>query len=183
MSVAPAETTQQIRDVFETTCIEFFRSLNCSVVKRETGVDSIQSAPLSYIDAGSVDLEVVIILRAPLPVLSITYPGLEIGNILAVSEEKLEDWVSEMANQLMGRFKNQMLSHGCKMQIGLPEFVYDASNAQLPIANHEPYHCFFDLDKECIECSLYLRVLNENMALTQPQPETGGVADGELELF
>lgn len=181
--VVPAETTQRIREVFETTCIELFRSLNCDVVRVEQCTDSLHGAPLSYIDAGSDDIEVVIVLRAPLQVLSITYPKFESDHILSVSEEKLEDWISELANQLVGRFKNQLLSLGCPLQIGLPELIYDTTGVKLPVENHEAYHCFFELDKEGIECSLFTRVFNENMSLTPQQQDSGGVADGELELF
>lgn len=181
--MVPAETTQQIREVFETTCIEFFRSLNCSVDKLESSPEAVHNAPLSYIDAGSGDMEVVIVLRAPLPALSITYPGFQVNNILSISDEKLEDWITEMANQLMGRFKNQMLALGCTLQIGLPELNYDPSSVRLPVADHEGYRLSFDLDKQCIECSLYLRVLNEGLLLTRQQHADSGAASGELELF
>ena len=181
--MVPAETTQHIRNVFETSCIELFRSLNCDVVRLEPSVDTLQDAPLSYIDAGSEDVEVVIVLRAPLTVLSITYPRFELDNILSVDDEKLEDWLSELANQLMGRFKNKMLNIGCKLQIGLPELIYDAHGVKLPIENHQAYRYFFDIDKECIECSLYVRLFNENMALTPQQQDDSSSHEGELELF
>ena len=182
VNVVQTETTQQIRNEFETSCLELFRSLNCDVTRLEKG-EALDEAPLSYIDAGSEEIEVVIVLRAPLPVLTITYPRFELDNILSVDDEKLEDWLSELANQLVGRFKNKMLNLGCTLSIGLPELVYDAHGVKLPIEKHQTYRYFFDIDKQCMECSLYLRLFNENMVLTPQQLDSGGAQEGELEMF
>lgn len=179
----PAESVPQILNVFETACLELFQSLNCNVCKVEPCPDAVADAPLTHIDAGSEDMEIVIVLRAPLPVLSITYPHFDMNNILAINEEQLEDWISELANQLVGRFKNKMLNFGCSLQIGLPEMIYDAHNVKLPITNHVAYRYYFDIDKEKIECSLYLQLLNQNLVLTPQQQADGGVQEGELELF
>lgn len=103
-------------------------------------------------------------------------------DILAVDEEKLEDWLSELANQLLGRFKNKMLNFGCALQIGLPEMIYDAHGVKLPVTNHDAYRYFFEVDKESVECSLYLQLFNKNLTLSQQQPESAA-SEGELEMF
>ena len=181
--MVPTETTQQIQNAFETSCIELFQSLDCNVVRLEQNVESFEDAPLSYIDAGSEDIEIVIVLRAPLPVLSITYPRFDMNNILSVNEEQLEDWICELSNQLLGRFKNKMLNLGCSLQIGLPEMIYDAQDVKLPVSNHEAYRFFFDIDKVGIECSLYVQLINKNLILAPQQQDNSGAAEGELELF
>ncbi len=178
----PAETAQRIQNAFETSCIELFRSLDCNVTKLAENADTLQDAPLTYIDAGSEDMEIVVVLRAPLPVLSITYPGFDLNDILSVSEAQLEDWISELVNQLVGRFKNKMLNFGCNLQIGLPEMLYNAPGVKLPVAKHDAYRCCFDIDKERIECSLYVQLINQNLVLT-PQHNNDGASEGELELF
>ena len=156
------ETTQQILNEFEISCLELFRSMNCDVARLEQS-DALDDAPLSS--------------------LTITYPRFELNNILSVDDEKLEDWLAELANQLVGRFKNKMLNLGCTLSIGLPELVYDAQGVKLPIEKHQTYHYFFAIDKQCMECSLYLRLFNENMVLTPQQLNDGSVNEGELELF
>ncbi len=181
--MALEETTQRIRELFDKSCVELFRSLNCEVTRLDEGGDVDDNAPLSYVDAGSDDIEVVIVLRASLPVLTITYPRFDSKNILSVNEEQLEDWLSELGNQLIGRFKNLLLAHGCAIKIGLPELIYDSAGVTLPVRDHEAYRCFFDIDKERIECSLYTHIYNENLTLKEQQPEPGGAAEGELELF
>lgn len=181
--MALIETTQRIRDEFEASCLELFRGLNCNVTRLDRATASFADAPLSYIDAGNDDVEIVISLHIPMAVLSMSYPKFETTNILAVTDKNLEDWISELANQLMGRFKNKMLSNGCRLKIGLPAMTFDRSELDEPTASHEPYFCFFDLDKEQFECSIFIQVFNENLTLTSQAPEPDAPAEGELELF
>lgn len=174
---------QAICEQFDASCIELFQSLDCDVVKRPETDLAIVNAPIAYIDAGNEDLEVVIVLHIPLAVLTMTYPEFAAESIMSVSEEALEDWVSELANQLVGRFKNKMISYGCTMKIGLPAMYYDENDALLPVTGLEAFRCFFDIDKEPVECSLYLQVLNDQLTLTPPAEGDTGTGEGELEFF
>lgn len=177
------ETVTTICDLFDASCIDLFSSLDCDVVKRAEADVQIANAPIAYIDAGNEDLEVVIVLHIPLTVLTMTYPEFAADSIMAVSEEALEDWVSELANQLVGRFKNKMISYGCTLKIGLPAMYYDESDALLPIVGLDPHPRIFDIDKEPVECSLYLQVLNPQLTLTPPAEGDTGTGEGELEFF
>lgn len=176
-------TAAVIRDQFELSCVELFSSLDCTVFKHDSVDMEMDSAPIAFIDAGSEDLEVVIVLHVPLSVLTMTYPEFAAESIMAVSEQVLEDWISELANQLVGRFKNKMISHGCRLKIGLPAMYYDSGDATLPIEGHEPFRFFFDIDKELVECSLYLQLFNPDLQLSQPEEDSNGAGEGELELF
>ncbi len=169
--------------MFEASCIELFSSLDCSVEQEHEEDIDLGSAPIAFIDAGSEDLEAVIVLHIPLSVLTMTYPEFAAESIMDVSEAVLEDWILELANQLIGRFKNKLISYGCRLKIGLPAMYYDANDATLPIAGHEPYRGFFAIDKEIVECSLYLQLFNPHLALSPPSEEDGGPGEGELELF
>lgn len=172
-----------ICELFDAACIELFSNLDCDVFKRPETDLVIANAPIAYIDAGNEDLEVLLVLHIPLSVLTMTYPEFAAESIMSVSEEVLEDWVSELANQLIGRFKNKLISYGCTMKIGLPAMFYDENDAVLPIAGHQPFRCFFDIDKEPAECSLYLQILNEQITLTPPADSDTGTGEGEMELF
>ncbi len=177
-----ADATDTFCEIFESCCIELFTSLNCQVRRLPDVNRALGRQPIAYIDAGSEDVEIFIALHVPFSVLTMTYPEFAAESIMAVSEEVLEDWVSELSNQLVGRFKHSLLSNGCVITIGLPEFLYDGDQRQLPVRDLLPHHFFFDIDHEVVKCSLYLQILNPNLTLT-PTEEDSGRGEGELELF
>lgn len=174
---------QCIHELFVSSCTELFGSLDCTVHAHEGEEILLERAPIAYIDAGSEDLEALIVLHIPLSVLTMTYPEFAADSIMSVSEEALEDWISELANQLVGRFKNKLITYGSVVKIGLPAMYYDSRDAELPIWGHEPFRCFFDVDKEFMECSLYLQLINKDLTLTPPAEGDTGTGEGELEFF
>lgn len=177
-----ADATETFCELFETSCIELFSGLDCQVQRLAADDSVMGNAPIAYIDAGSEDVEIFIALHVPFTVLTMTYPEFAAERIMAVSEEVLEDWISELSNQLVGRFKHKLLTHGCVITIGLPEFLYDGDGGQLPIRELVPHHFYFDIDHEIIKCSLYLQLLNPNLTLA-PATEDTGPGEGELEFF
>lgn len=177
-----ADPTETLCDLFESSCIELFSGLNCQIQKLAADDSIMGKAPIAYIDAGSEDIELFVALHVPFSVLTMTYPEFAAESIMAVSEEVLEDWISELANQLMGRFKHKLLQNSCQITIGLPDLLYDGQSDQLPVKHLVPHHFFFDVDREIVKCSLYLQILNPNLTLA-PSQEDEGPGEGELEFF
>ncbi len=167
---------------FEASCVDLFNSLDCAIARQDIADADMSASLVAIIDAGSEDLEVIIVLHMPLAVLTMTYPEFAAESIMDVSEEVLEDWILELANQLVGRFKNKMVSLDCRMKIGLPSMYYRASDAHLPTHGHELHQFMFDVDKEIVGCGLYLQIFNPDLHFSAPA-EDGGAGEGELELF
>lgn len=182
--MAKAEITECVQSLFEAACIELFQALDCVITKTDESIeDGLEDAALSYIDAGSDDLDVIIMMRIPPSVLSLTYPEFTSDHILSVDETRLEDWISELANQLVGRLKNKLIMYDCRLKIGLPTTFFDIHEIDIPVVNHERLTLNFDVDREALELSLFIEVFNEDMILTPPQEEDTGTGEGELELF
>jgi len=64
---------------------------------------------MAVIDTGSDELEVLLVLKMPFSVLSMTYPVID--NITSIDESKPEDWISELSNQLIRRVKTKLIEH------------------------------------------------------------------------
>lgn len=174
--------TDLIRQQFETSCVDLFNSLDCAVERQDTYDMDMGGAPVAYIDAGSDDMEAIIVLRVPLSVLTMTYPDFAADSIMDVSEEVLEDWILELANQLVGRFKNKMITQGCQLKIGLPSMYYHAGEASLNVEGHALHRYVFEVDRESVGCNLYLQVFNPELHLNTAAAELTS-NEGELELF
>ncbi len=171
-------TVSTIEDLFATSCVELFQGLGCAVSVPDTA-GFIEGAPVAHIDAGSDDLELTIVLKVPHSVLSLSYPDAD--NIVSLDDAKLEDWISELSNQLVGKLKNKLLELGCRIKIGLPTSFFDAED-EVEVQGDYCTTYQFDIDSELLECSLYLDVHNMDIVLAdEPVMETA--SEGELELF
>ena len=172
-------TVAIIDSLFENACVELFQSFGCTVYSATASPDDLEGSPVAHIDAGSDDVEVTIVLRVPHAVLSLSYP--EADNILSVDDAKLEDWISELSNQLVGRLKNKLLTYDCRVKIGLPTAYFDADDEVLADGQYcATYH--FSIDNELLECSIYTDLHNPDLTLVDPGV-TDEAAEGELELF
>lgn len=181
--MAKAQITECVQTLFEACCFELFQSLDCVITKINAADFQLDEVVLSYIDAGSDDIDLIVVLRVPSSILAMTYPEFESDDILSVDETQLEDWIAELANQLMGRLKNKLLNFGCRIKIGLPTTFFDIRQIDLPVTNHDRLSLQFDVDKEPLELLIYSEIFNEDIVLTPPPEEDTSTGEGELELF
>jgi CheY-specific phosphatase CheX len=138
--------------------------------------------PIACIDAGSIDLELIICLQFPVSVLALTYPVQE--DITGVDEERLEDWISELSNQLIGRIKNKLLAHNCRVDLGLPTSYFGSDVSHLLSENGEIMSVYFDVDGETCAFHISIEVFEDDMVFTLDEAEdTDSLGDGELEMF
>jgi len=177
-----SQIIQCIQELFETTFIELFQHLNCTIKRVADPVCELDDVPIAYIDAGSEDIEIMLLLQAPMSALALTYPASEI--ITEVNEEKLEDWISELTNQLIGRLKNKLIPHNCLLKIGLPRSFFGADVNELLPPGVDYIEFFFDVDSEIVECKLALDFISEEMHFNiNANDDDSGVGEGELEFF
>jgi len=176
------DVVHQIQCLFEEACAQLFESLNCDVAEIEEANVILGDAPIACVDAGSEEIEFLIAMQLPLSVLAMTYPVIE--GVALVREDRLEDWISELSNQLIGRLKRKLIAHDCFVELGLPTTYYGADLEGLLQDNSERLTYFFGIDGESCACTIALEVFNEatNYILDANDHEDEQ-NEGELELF
>jgi hypothetical protein len=138
--------------------------------------------PVACIDAGSKDLELIICLQFPVSVLALTYPVQE--DITGVDEERLEDWISELSNQLVGRIKNKLLLHNCQVDLGLPTSYFGSDVSHLLSKNGEIMSLYFDVDGETCGFHVSIEVFEDDMLFSlEEYDDNESLDEGELEMF
>lgn len=181
-----SDVINQIEDLFEVACIGLFESLNCKAVRVDLDTYELASnfhdAPIACIDAGSTEVELITGLQLPMSVLALTYPVQ--GEITGVDEERLEDWISELSNQLMGRLKTKLFSHQCQVFLGLPTTYFGAYIGDLISGEGEIKTLYFNLDGEFCACHISIETFGDDLAFSVEVDESIDViAEGEIELF
>lgn len=174
------QITQHMLELLHQSCMELFEDQSIqSEAAPEYGLPS--DTPTAVIDAGNHDLEIQLMIRLPIHVLAITYPGED--QITAVDEELLEDWISELSNRLIGRLKNKLLLHGCSLTMGLPSSYFGTEVDDLIPSGFENYSYYFSVDQELFECNLAIDIINPDMDYRIEEAPDEGPEDGELEFF
>jgi hypothetical protein len=172
--MSPISVSTLLNDVFIECCISLFDGLGCDVEPAEPNESMLAGAPFGYIDAGTDDLELTVALRLPLSVLVLTYPIVE-----GVTDDTLEDWISELSNQLVGKIKRALLRYDCHLKIGLPTTLFGADI-------NEGAHQFASwvlVDRELCECRLALEIFNPQLTLSPVSDAQDDANEGELEFF
>ena len=176
------EIVQCIQSLFLQSCKDLFENLDCNVGLVVEKPDRLDNCPISCIDGGSTDIEFKVALELPVPVLALTYPMGE--GITHVEEDRLEDWISELSNQLIGRLKTKLIAHECFISIGLPTTFFGANVDDLLEENSTLASYYFDIDGEVAGCSISLEVYDEAMSFClEANSHEEDQNEGELELF
>jgi hypothetical protein len=176
------EVIHCIQDIFLECCKSLFQSLDCNTNLLAGCSANLNESPIACIDAGSEDIEFMIALQLPLQVLALTYPVAE--GITTVEENRLEDWISELSNQLVGRLKGSLIEHDCFVNIGLPQSYFGAQIDELLCQNSDQEDYYFDIDGEICRCSISIEVFDEAMSFSIEKNESVHVQEeGEMEMF
>ena len=154
------EVIGHIHAHFESSCHDLFAGLNCSLAPLSESSHDFEHAPIACIDAGSNEIELNIGLELPMEVLALTYP---VPNIIDVDEESLEDWISELSNQLIGRLKAKLLKHDLQIDLGLPTSYFGAELDNLILADQNRLSLFFDLDGESCAFHVGIEIFQEDI--------------------
>lgn len=170
----------QIQQLFNDSCCELLSSLNCEIERLDDDID-LGDAPIACIDAGSNQLELNVGIQMPSTVLSLTYP---VPNVIDIDDESLEDWLSELSNQLIGRLKAKLYRHNLEITLGLPASYFGISIDHLISAEHERMTFTYDVDGQ--ECAFYLGIelFSQDIVLSeQPEESADVLFESEIELF
>ena len=111
-------------------------------------------------------------------------PNEVLNKTLAGSEANLADWSAELANQLVGRLKNQLLNYGVAINLALP-VVLAGGELRLPArARQHTRHLSFvsEWGHLFVRTEIELNATTELVRQTAAG-ETAGAEEGELLLF
>tara|TARA_R110001592_G_scaffold296139_1_gene566467 strand:- start:20575 stop:21117 length:543 start_codon:yes stop_codon:yes gene_type:complete len=176
------DVTNCIQDIFLECCRNLFHSLDCNTNLLAGCSANLDQSPIACIDAGSEDVEFMIALQLPIQVLALTYPVADA--ITSVEENRLEDWLSELSNQLIGRLKAKLIEHDCYVNLGLPLSYFGAQIDELLAQNSVQEDYYFDVDHEICRCSISIEVFDEAMIFSIEKNNSINMQEeGEMELF
>lgn len=101
----------------------------------------------------------------------------------ARGEPLLEDWLSEAANQLLGRLKNKLLGYGTVVSIALPMVLRGVRLQFVANSGAGPWTYTFDTAAGRVCVWLDVRVRTGFELIETSDPESKSIAEGELMLF
>ncbi len=176
-------TTQIVRSVtelFDQACTEQFEALGCQT-ESVSGESHAHESMASFIVAGSEDLSICLVLKAPRVLLAQTMPIVDLERINDPVYQ--EDWNGELANRFLGRLKNKLVEFDCRLKIGLPELLTESELKHFKGDGQEVVRHFAissELTESVVDCFLYIDVLNPSLNLTQAPNDPKAGDDGEL---
>ena len=171
-----------IQGLFESSCLALFDSFDCNI-KREHGLKpDLSHCPVGIIQASSHDIEICVFIQIPNTALALSYPMAE--GCYAIEEDQLEDWLLEIANQLIGRFKNKLDRHGCHAQMGLPDCKFDTQLKDLIPEKASCFSEYFNVDGEIFASFICVTLLSDKPQFSLDEiKETDAMEEGDIELF
>jgi len=178
-----------IENLFSIACLGLFESLNCTVeavsdadIDIEADVIDAPGIPVACIDAGSTDVELIICLQIPPSTLANTYPVP--NQVNSIDSECLEDWISELSNQLIGRFKALLITHNCFISLGLPTSYPESNINELLTEGCHHYELFFDLGGELSACFMSIEMFSDTFVFSQEATIDLDITEpGGIDLF
>lgn len=177
------EVAQHIHVLYEDSLKELLASLSCDVNMSPANEADWLDAPVALIDAGSEDMEIklALALELPMTVLAMTYP---VPNITVVDEESLEDWISEMANQLIGRLKTKLMSHEQEITLGLPTTSFGVELNDLIEPGPTHFSSYIEVDGEACAFHIGVEFFSEEISfVSEPVVVEDSLMESEIELF
>jgi hypothetical protein len=177
------DVIQAMQNLFYECCTGLFEGLDCQIrLSEHSRAEDVLNAPIACIDGGSEDIEFMVALQLPLEVLAMTYPVAE--GITTIEENRLEDWISELSNQLIGKLKAKLIEHDCYVNIGLPTTYFGADVDELLSQNSAIAHYYFDIDGQICGCSISIEVFDDAMSFSIERNQSVDLQEGgELEFF
>jgi CheY-specific phosphatase CheX len=100
----------------------------------------------------------------------------------AGNEPQLEDWLGEIANQLLGRLKAKLLAHGIVIELGTPATVAGLELRVRPRGDHHTPPLWLVSDKDWLVVRLDAIAASDVVLRLSPDP-SNTATEGEVLLF
>lgn len=100
----------------------------------------------------------------------------------AADAADISDWMGELGNQLLGRFKNRLISHGVIVELGTPAVLYgfqiQRHSGRLPLA------CQRQVRSNDGTLMIYIDAhATPDFQMIEPDQDNQAMPEGELALF
>lgn len=174
------QLAENFRNFFEAACVELFQSLNCEITPADSEFFDKFDEPYAQIDGGCCDFELEIYLCLPYTALIMTHPMQSMHN--ALPESELEDWLCELSNLLIGKFKRILLSYNFNLTIGLPDFSIGHPPQPIPSTSNN-FALRFSTENQVFEAGIAIEFLSENIQLIEQNTKESRIDDGDIEFF
>ncbi len=102
-----------------------------------------------------------------------------------ISEENLQDWIGELANQLSGRLKNKIVPYGRKLELGVPTVIKGQGlSVDIPKSSISSKHQFVSEQGHFLEIN-FSTLIKEGFVLNQSQEsqQSAFLEEGEMLFF
>ncbi len=172
---------QYLDGLFVDACVALFHYQDSPIRPVRVEDFNFSEMVVAGVDGGSDDFEVVLSLNLPFSALAMTYP---VPSVAHISEDDLEDWASELANRLLGKFNDELAKTGHRLKVGLPQREVGAEFVQVLgpggiVCVHD-----FHIDGELFRATMQIELLKDDIAFIVQEPVgDGSVSSGDLELF
>jgi hypothetical protein len=103
-----------------------------------------------------------------------------LGRTSPTSDASLREWIAELSNQLLGRIKNKLMSHGVTLHLSTPIVLRGQHLA--PLSRNELVPFSFVCDGGCV-CVWFDADLTPGVDLSQNTALEGAIGEGESMLF
>jgi hypothetical protein len=167
--------------------MENSRMLGDLLIESATALFSAYDCPLTYTGSASSDMRPFVLAGA------IGFAGSDMRGtlLLAMTSGVLEDlspsvastrdWIAELANQLLGRIKNQLLRFGTEIYTATPSVLRGELLTPLPSQSELAGHCFESArGTACVWLDVVIR---EGFSLGEPTEAKVAPAEGESLFF
>lgn len=103
-----------------------------------------------------------------------------LGRTAPVSDTSFREWIAELVNQLLGRFKNKLVSRGVVLHVSTPVVLRGVHLT--PLTRTELKPLVFDCDDGCV-CVWVDAELMKGVDLSVVHEDAGVIPEGEGMLF
>ncbi len=175
------ETLQFLCSLCEVSCLELFESFGGDVsLVDEVEFDS-SDVPTSVIEAGNGEMEASLMMNISFSILSKTYPVER--DRTNIGESEMEDWLCELANRLLGKFKNKLHQYSCLLKPGLPEYYPGTDDYECGSPMSIKFPFFFEIEGEVCKIVLGLELFSEHMNFIENTTYDHVVEEGDIDYL
>ena len=168
MPIEKDDLIPYLEGLFETACLKLFERMDQEIVRVEAA-GKVTRHFSSKIYSVSDQLSVSLLLVMPCQIIEDTLPM--ISDPPENMEEIERDWVLELSNQMLGRFKNKLLAHDCVLKMGLPALTDEIGSEAESTCNGTFIPMFFAIRHDVLECYLCIRVKDTSLSLVDHEDE------------
>ena len=167
------------------SCKELFGSYEVNIEvdeeKNSPGNGEGETHLIGLLGVTAEGLRATVAIQTSDQILQDTFPA----DLDSDRDQKLQDWIGELSNQLLGRLKNKLIPYGCELTLGVPAVIQGSQlKTILPRRTEISSHRFItDQDNDIF---LFLSTLEEeSFTLHTPDTDTEDdfMAEGEILFF